>query len=252
LHRVFVESLALKTGEDFALGKKDLHYLVHVLRAREGTRFVVVDMAGDSFLAEIIKKEGAWKGRVLERLDVRITRPNVEVVLVPALLKGDKNELVVQKAVEIGATAIVFFVGERSVPRLDQPRIDSRKQRLQTIAKEAARQCGLCFVPEVQIRKSLGEAIADIMCEKGYFLDEVQPQVMLFSHLSRNKPRSVCIVVGPEGSFSDAERALVLSKGFLPSSVGPRILRAETASIVAVTLCMAAVGDMGKVSDEHC
>jgi 16S rRNA (uracil1498-N3)-methyltransferase len=247
LHRVFVGVSTVGEGEDFRLTKKDLHYLIHVLRAREGHKFIAVTPSGESFLAELARKEGEWVGRAIERLRMRVTRPPAEVFLVPALLKGEKNELVVQKTVEIGVSSIVFFVGERSVPQPDEAGLRRREQRLRTVAREAARQCGLALVPEVQIRRSLAESLASIGCDRGYFLDEVSKD-LLFSRLVEQKPIRICVVVGPEGSFSDSEKSLLVSKGFLPSSLGPRILRAETASIVAVTVCMVAVGDMGDVS----
>ena len=248
MHRIFVGVSSLGEGEDFRLTKKDLHYLIHVLRAREGYKFIAVTPSGESFLAELARKEGEWVGRAIERLRVRVTRPPAEVFLVPALLKGEKNELVVQKTVEIGVSSIGFFVGERSVPQPDEAGLRRREQRLRTVAKEAARQCGLAVVPEVQIRRSLAESLANIGCDRGYFLDELHSKDLLFSRLVEQKPIRICVVVGPEGSFSDSERSLLVSKGFLPSSLGPRILRAETASIVAVTVCMVAVGDMGDVS----
>jgi 16S rRNA (uracil1498-N3)-methyltransferase len=251
LRRVFVECSSLKEGEDFEISKRHLHYLIHVLRAREGTRFVAIDLNGESFLAEVVKKARAWRGKALERLERPVIKPETEVVLVPALLKGDRNELVVQKAVEIGASSVVFFVGERSVPQPDEATTKRREQRLNTVSAEASRQCGLSIVPVVKIRRSLPESIEGIETDKGYFLDELYSEDLLFLRLVRDRPRKVCVVVGPEGSFSDAERALLLSKGFLPSSLGPRILRAETASIVAVTVCMVAVGDMGEISDRN-
>jgi len=163
-------------------------------------------------------------------------------VLALALAKGEKVELVVQKATELGVSRIVPWEAERSVMRLAGERAEERAKRWRRIAEEAARQCGRADVPEVRTPASLAQLVAELPA--GF--------LPLVFHGEGSAPiaqlpaaAGVVAVVGPEGGLSPAELGTLERAGAVRASLGPRTLRAETAAIVAVALLQARYGDLG-------
>ena len=213
------------------------HYLRTVLRLRPGDELEVFDGAGGAWTATLGQGEDLALG---PRRDV--PPPAARVWLAFALPKGEKADLVVQKATELGVERLLPFTAERSVVRLDPRRAAERARRWRRIAAEAARQCGRADVPEVDAAAPLeavlvgpppgfrrlvfhgagGERLAEV----------VDPGAA--GHL---------LVVGPEGGLAPAEVDRCLAAGSRVASLGPRVLRAETAAIAAVALVQHRVGD---------
>jgi 16S rRNA (uracil1498-N3)-methyltransferase len=216
------------------LGPEARHYLAEVLRLAPGARIEVFDGRGGRYDARI--EEGFESVRLGPRRESSAT---VEIALLVALAKGEKMDLVVQKATELGAARIVPFAAERSVVRLEPGKGAARAERWRRIAEEAARQCGRDDVPEVPHPASLGEALGG-----------VSPGTRLFAfhpggaRLAGAPAASLAAVVGPEGGLSEAELLACDAAGAVRASLGPRTLRAETAAIVAVALLQARFGDL--------
>jgi 16S rRNA (uracil1498-N3)-methyltransferase len=199
---------------------------------------------------------GVWDAQLLPGLMEAVlgprreaSRTGAEVRLVVALARGEKMDLVVQKATELGVTAIVPFESERSVVRLEGGRAEERARRWRRIAEEAARQCGRADVPEVAAPAALARALAAV--PRGHALHVL--------HLpgwqeagSASAPRQApavdppghAVVVGPEGGLAPGEVAACLAAGARLTTLGPRTLRAETAAIVAVALLQVRYGDL--------
>jgi 16S rRNA (uracil1498-N3)-methyltransferase len=213
------------------------HHLAEVLRLGPGAPVEVFDGMG-----------GRWAGRLehgLEtialgpREEVRAATP--EIALLFALAKGEKMDLVVQKATELGAARVVPFAAERSVVRLPGAKGEERARRWRKIAAEAARQCGRADVPAVEAPLGLGAALATlpagtvsfVFAPGGEPLPHVEPAA-----------RGLAAVVGPEGGLTGEEVETCRLAGALPVSLGPRVLRAETAAIVAVAVLQARFGDL--------
>ncbi|MBW3625915.1 MAG: 16S rRNA (uracil(1498)-N(3))-methyltransferase, partial [Armatimonadetes bacterium] len=182
------------------------------------------------------------------------------VHLFQALLKGEKLDWVVEKATELGATAITLFPAQRSVKQVREERADRKTQRWNRIAKEAAEQCGRVRVPEVRLAASMTEALAAAAGGKLFIADEEQarplahgispqerkgkvrssgsedtgPGGLQGTRDTGNESRPIGILVGPEGGWTDGERAQARQCGAQTISLGPRILRAETAAVVAL------------------
>ncbi|HSM92707.1 MAG TPA: RsmE family RNA methyltransferase, partial [Anaeromyxobacteraceae bacterium] len=158
------------------------------------------------------------------------------------LAKGEKIDLVVQKATELGVARIVPWEAARSVVRLEGERAEERARRWRRIAEEAARQCGRADVPEVRAPASLGELAAEL--PPGF--------LPILFHGEGSVPIArlpaaggVVAIVGPEGGLTPAELGALERAGAVRASLGPRTLRAETAAIAAVALLQARYGDMG-------
>jgi 16S rRNA (uracil1498-N3)-methyltransferase len=218
------------------LGPEARRYLADVLRLAAGDRVEVFDGRGGRYDAVI--EAGFESVRLGPRAEA--ARATVELSLVVALAKGEKMDLVVQKATELGAARILPFAAERSVVRLEREKGEERAARWRRIAEEAARQCGRADVPEVRAPADLAAALAALA--PGTRLAVFHPGGAPLARL----PAADCIaaVVGPEGGLTDAEVAACEAAGALRTSLGPRVLRAETAAIVALALLQASHGDL--------
>lgn len=213
-----------------------VHYLRDVLRLAPGAEVEVFDGEGAS-----------WPGRVEEGFAAialgprRDARPALSLWLLPALAKGEKMDLVVQKATELGATAIAPFAAERSVVRLDAGKGEARAERWRKIAAEAARQCGRADVPAVHAPSSLAAALAAIPDGHARFLfhpgGEPLPDAIA-------PPGAVAAIIGPEGGLTPAEVERCEQAGARRASLGPRVLRAETAAVAATALLQSRYGDL--------
>jgi 16S rRNA (uracil1498-N3)-methyltransferase len=222
-----------------------LLYLRDVLRLRPGAPVEVFDGEGGVYPSTL----GAWlvDGAELE-LGPREERaaPGVRVTLAQGIPKGDRIDFIVQKAVELGAQALVPVACERSVVKLDAAKAADRVQRWQRIAEEAARQCGradtcridpVCKVEQLVFRPAQPG-------ERRLVLDEEERTVRLRDEL-RKPGESWTILIGPEGGLARDEVDLAVRGGYVPVTLGPRILRTETAGMAVLAVMQHVLGDLG-------
>jgi len=217
------------------LGAEARRYLVDVLRLAPGAHIEVFDGRGGRYRGEI--EAGLESVRLGPREDAPPAA--VEIALLAALAKGEKMDLVVQKATELGVARILPFAAERSVVRLDPAKGASRAARWRRIAEEAARQSGRTDVPEVRPPASLAEALGDLAPGTRAFVFHPGG-----GPLGGGAAATLAAVVGPEGGLTEAEVRACEAAGAARASLGPRTLRAETAAIVAVALLQARFGDL--------
>ncbi|MDB4970487.1 MAG: hypothetical protein JWN44_6176 [Myxococcales bacterium] len=247
MSRLFIDPV--KLAEDVVvLVDEDHRYLTRVLRLGIGDEVVLFDGKSVEASARIIRVgPRALELKVEERRPVAaIERPLVTVI--QALGKGDKLDLVVQKATELGAARIIPVTTTRAVSRLDSGAIRtlSKQARWQKIAREAARQSGRLDVPEVEGVTSLSTALkASPKDALKLMLWEGARETSLRQALPATPPREIVIVVGPEGGFTVEEVDAARHVGFEPVGLGPRILRTETAALVALSILGYALGDLG-------
>jgi 16S rRNA (uracil1498-N3)-methyltransferase len=214
------------------------HYLRDVLRLPPGAAVELFDGQG-----------GAWEATIepgFAALAVGARRPQlaggVAISLLFALAKGEKGDLVVQKATELGAARLCPWSAERSVVKLDDVKGRERAERWRRIAEAAARQCGRADVPAVEAPVALAAALAAVT--PGHRLVVLHgPGGAPLGHLGLDQAPGVALVVGPEGGLTDRELAACQAAGALRGSLGPRTLRAETAAIAGMAVLQAVVGD---------
>lgn len=227
------------------------HQIERVLRLRAGDRVVAV-CAGREHMVELTAiAHGRSEGRVIE-----VRRPDREpplrVVLAQGLPKGDKMEMIVQKAVEIGVAEIRPLRAARCVVQLQGERARARTQRWQAIAREASEQSGRLAVPPVHEVCALADALAEAR-ESGdspalLLLWEGETSTGLAAALRSRTAATgpVWLFVGPEGGWAPEEVDLARAAGAVPVSLGPRILRTETAGPAALAMVLFALGDLGR------
>jgi 16S rRNA (uracil1498-N3)-methyltransferase len=168
------------------------------------------------------------------------------LVLAQGLAKGDKMDFIVQKATELGASAVALVAAERSVVRLDEARAAARVARLQRIAEAAARQCGRADVPRVLPPATLVEVSARSRAEGAVVLVlHEQAQGCGLAAAAARAAGPIVLAVGPEGGFTDEEILAARGAGAEGVTLGRRVLRAETAAVVGLAVVALVVGELG-------
>jgi 16S rRNA (uracil1498-N3)-methyltransferase len=245
--RLFVEPARL-ADEVVVLVDEDHRYLTRVLRLGVGETVVLFDGKSVEATARISRVgPRALELRIEERRPVLAdTRP--QVTLIQGLAKGDKLDLVVQKATELGLARFIPVTTARAVQRLDvnAARALQRRARWQKIAREAARQSGRLDVPEIEGVTTLTTALrASAKDALKLMLWEGARQTPLRGELPATPPQQIVIVVGPEGGFTVEEVEEARQDGFVAVGLGPRVLRTETAALVMLSILGFALGDLG-------
>ena len=224
---------------DYLLPSEVAHHAVRVLRLRYGERVAVFDGKGLEFEGGLIELEGRSGVRLDERVASCREAP-LGVSLVQALAVADKMDWIVQKAVELGAVRVQPVEAERSVLKLAGDRAEKRIQHWRQIAVSAAEQCGRNCLCEVAPVERLSRWLSQPFEGERWILAPEGGE--RFSALP--KPTGpVALLVGPEGGWSEAELAAARSAGCKPVSLGPRVLRTETAGLAAMAAMMALWGD---------
>lgn len=233
--RIFVAPLA--AGELTVRGDEH-HYLSRVRRARVGDALELVDGEGRRAIATILAIESSETRLSVGSVEQLADETPRVCALVP-LIKGDRMDTCIEKLVEVGVSDIVVWPAARAVVKLEGDRRASRLRHYADIAQAAARQSGRASVPVVTGADSLAAAIAGRA--QGLAVALVPSAQQELSEVLRG-PHSgaVTIASGPEGGLAPAELDALLAAGFVGAGLGPRVLRAETAPVVAVALVRAA------------
>ena len=242
MRRFFVSPASLQQTT-IPLEGDTLHHLSKVLRLSPGEEILLLDGLGNLCLCRI-ESLGRRSGeaRVLRRWQE--SEAVLPIQLLQSLPKGDKMELILQKGTELGVTEFVPVLAGRSTARLVADREESRQQRWQRIIQEAARQCRRPVLPRLTPAIPLAEALSACSAELRLLPWEEESRP-LAAVLPSRAPASAAVLIGPEGGFSAAEAALAAEAGFLPVSLGHRILRSETAGFAVATILQHHYGDLG-------
>lgn len=245
-HRFVLPGAFFSSSEEMELSAEESHHLAHVLRLREGAQVQVFDGAGQEWLGEVVEANPRrTRLRLLAPLTYPVDSP-LCLTLAVALLKGEKFDWVLQKATELGVSRIVPLMTDHCEWRRSDEGTAGRSARWQRITLEAAKQCGRRTCVEVSPPTLFADLCASragepdttlLLTERGgHSWKEVATRLGTVSRLT--------VIIGPEGGWSDAEHALTEEAGFPHLHLGPRILRAETAAISAVTFAQLVFGDL--------
>ena len=217
---------------------------VRVLRLRPGEDMIICDGQGTDYKCRLVKADKEQvEAEVIEVVRCP-AEPSVKVTVLCGLPKGDKTDYIIQKSVEAGAAEILFFNSDRCVARPDKP--EKKLERWQRIAEEAAKQSGRGIIPQVGWAGDFAGAL-DVAVKKelGLFMYETGEREALNDVLGANSGiASAAIITGPEGGFAQFEADLARIAGLHICSMGERILRCETAPVVALTAVMYATGNL--------
>lgn len=210
------------------------NHMVRVLRLGVGDALTLVDEAGNEHQGVVDQVSRDWVAVKIETVKPAPAAGDLgaRITICQALPKGEKIDLILQKGTELGVHDFSLFCGRRSVARVRGDQLGAKLERWQRITAEAARQCSRSSVPAVSWSPSAAEAAGATSQELRLLLWEGERQQSLKSVLGgRACPASAIVAVGPEGGFDPLEVEQFLAQGYLPVSLGNRILRTETASI---------------------
>jgi len=227
----------------------EARHMLQVLRLAPGHRIGLVDGTGRGYTADIVGITDSGV-QVVIRAEFEAPRESpLEIVVAQALLKEKKMDRLVRQLTELGIAEWRPVASARSIPRLEGGRLAARLERWGKIAMEAVKQCRRGRTPDIHPPVSLAELLAmDLSC---------RPKVAFWEEASRpldaiepgdGTCRRILVLLGPEGGFSPEEMAAATGSGFVAVGLGPRILRAETATVAAVSLIQHRFGDMGSIA----
>jgi 16S rRNA (uracil1498-N3)-methyltransferase len=284
MQRYFIATEQFGSGT-LTIDGDDAHHLSRVMRAVPGDKVICCDGKGRSVLAAVtLVGKDEVTAEIVEEL-AETNEAALDVWIAQSLPKGDKLETVIQKCTEVGAAGFLPFLSERTIVQYDAKKEEKRRSRWQKIAKEAAEQAHRSLIPEVtaplswkELLRQAGEADLALICyelEDGMHLRSLLTREAGRIELSGGtcvpvtevkqgeqgiqreqesqahptsaptpKPR-ILVIVGPEGGFSEREIAEATSAGCLASGLGRRILRTETAGLVALACILYEYGEMG-------
>lgn len=222
------DRLVLDAGES--------HHAIDVLRMKTGDRATVFN--GEGAEAEVELGEAKSGGVPLQRLSMQKTPPLAcRITLAQAVPKGKNMELILEKAAELGAAAIAPLVSERTIVRGTEEEHAHKRLKWQRVVVEACKQCGQNWVPLVETPRTPRSFFANLPKFELMLIASLQDDAKPLKELLADiKPRSVLVLVGPEGDFTPAELALAKSHGCRPLTLGPIILRSETAAIYTLSV----------------
>jgi len=230
-----------REGGELALSEADSHHLLRVVRRRAGDEVELIDAGGWLGPAVVVEAGPRATVRVGRR---RPGPPPSGVALYVGLAEWHRIDLVVEKAAELGVGEVVLFASERArrVPEPDAWR--RRRARLVRVAEAAARQSGRARLPSVRGLVPFPEIVAEIPTGQGYLIDP-RGETSLTAALAERGGEPSALVVGPEAGFAEAELEAARVAGMSVCSLGPAVLRTETAALVAMGLALAASGRLG-------
>ncbi len=238
MHRCFIEPEKWAEGE-IRPSDSETHHLRDVLRAEDGDLITVFDGAGRQARATIrINPAGDLALDVSEV--VPVAERAVELVLIQAIPKGARMDLVVEKATELGVARIIPVVTDRGVVRLDAKQAGKRATRWDRIARSASKQCGTPWIPQIEAVQSYAGAVkrtpefdAVLLCS---LVEGVEPLRDVIARLQLQAPTSIAVIIGPEGDLTPSEISDAIEAGAVPVSLGGLTLRVETAALYAASV----------------
>jgi len=236
MHRFYFPSPEIK-GNTLIFSGPEWHHSRNVLRNKTGDRAVLFDGKGSEYLVEI-GDNSAREANVRILNKTKTPPPPYQITLAQALPKSKAMDYIVQKATELGVIEIIPVLSERTVVKLDEEDGKSKIERWKEISIEAAKQCGLNWLPNIVTPKTVKEVTEMRRQYQLGYIGSLQPDSKrLWNYLPemQSGKRDTLLMIGPEGDFTPAELSMARSSGFQPLSLGPMVLKCDTAAIYAVS-----------------
>lgn len=242
-HLYFTKSIIKNTA---LLENDDAAHLARVLRAKPGDILTLCDGKGMEYEARLTEVSAQSAAAEILSSKKSASEPTIEVTLYAGLPKGDKLELIIQKATELGAVRIVPFVSEFCVAKPKNE--DKKAERWGKIAKEAAKQSARGRIPEVSAPISFAQLLREVKNEDvSFFFYERGGEPLFCNHQVHSRladAKSISVITGAEGGFSPKEAQQAEQAGCVLAGLGPRILRCETAPLAALSALMVLTGNL--------
>ncbi len=237
--RLFIDQ-PLQVGHSATLSEAAANHAVRVLRLREGDAVTLFNGDGHDYSGQILLGKREARVQIDSAAAIDNESP-LAITLVQAIARGEKMDLILQKATELGVARVLPVTSDRTEVKLDEDRADKRILHWQRVLESACEQCGRAQIPQIESPLTL-ERAARLLA------DETDTKLVL--HPEGGRPlsqidcgESVSIAIGPEGGFSDRDLAVLDQAGFQRITLGPRVLRTETAGLATLAALQARFGD---------
>lgn len=235
--RLFINTAI--TDSEYILDKENSHYISSVLRMRPGEQLIIVDATGEEVLAEVTNPDKNATSVAVIKRQANTSEPPCKVTLYQSISKGERMDLTIQKSVELGVTRIVPVLSERCIVKMDGK--DSKVDRWQKIALEAARQSGRGIVPEVAQPVKFKNALAQLEDYDFALFPWEEEHGKTLKEVISGKTKAgdkIAVFIGPEGGFTEEEASAAAEAKAVNVTLGPRILRTETAGPAVLSMVL--------------
>ncbi len=232
----------LAVGEELLLPDTTFRHAIQVLRLNAGEPLILFNDTGGEYQARVTSVSKRAASALIENFSSIDSESPLHLTLAIAIIKPDKMDFALQKAVELGVACIQPLITQRSVIRIGKDKTDKKIQHWQGIVQAACEQSGRTRLPTVEIPQTLESWLESTTTGTRIIL--APGDYPLINALAEDLPRPISLLIGPEGGFTDEEVEMCVKAGVTAVSLGPRILRAETASTTALALLQQRYGDI--------
>ncbi|MCC4612279.1 16S rRNA (uracil(1498)-N(3))-methyltransferase [Xanthomonas campestris pv. esculenti] len=236
-------ALPLQCDQEVTLPEESANHLLRVLRLREGDACILFNGDGCDYHARITVAGKREARAMVERAEPLANESPLRITLIQGIARGEKMDLILQKATELGVAAIVPVNAERTEVKLDAARLEKRVAHWRSVVVSACEQSGRARVPALATPTGLQEAAVASDPQALRLTLDPQGEHRLGT-LSAGTQRDVIVAIGPEGGWSPRDRATLADAGFTGLRLGPRILRTETAGLAAIAALQSRFGDL--------
>lgn len=238
--RIFLKPGRMRLGdpEPWAdIDAHNVHHLRHVLRLGSGAKIIIFDGSGKEYEAEIVESRPRRMTARITGSSMPDTEPKIQITLAQALIKENNFARVLTSCTELGCARFIPVLTERTVIKTTKKDITGKLERWQKILESSAAQCGRVKVPRITVPIRLADLLGENIDGLKILLSTLGRGVTMTEAMEDAKSlQNVMIIIGPEGGLTEKEEEFVLEKGFIPATLGPRILRAETAGAAAIAV----------------
>ena len=244
--RIYSDS-SLEKGKTFELDNRSDHYLRHVLRIRAGQPITVFNGDGNDYhgiVAEIKRKVIQVLLDDTEPMINTSKESPLDITLIIGISKGDRMDWVIQKATELGVNNIQPLLTNRVDTKLNASREEKKIEHWQSVAISACEQCGRSIIPKLSRPIKITDWLSETRDTLKLVLDSSGKKLKNFNSETEHLPKKIDLLIGPEGGFTHEEIENAIKENYFPLSLGPRILRTETAPLVAISLMQERWGDI--------
>ncbi len=229
----------LQSGENVSLEKETAHYVTTVIRLRNEDLVILFNGDGGEYVAKLFIEKKRAMASIMSFNDIN-KESSLEIHLGQGLARGDRMDIVIQKATELGVTSITPLFTKQSNVKLSEERADKRLHHWQKIAISACEQSGRTLIPTIHEPVNLTDWVQQNFAGTSILLDtNCQSPLKALP-----PPTAIRLAIGPESGWEEHESAFMISHDFTPATLGPRILRTETASIAAISILQGLFGDL--------
>lgn len=242
MHRFYADESGIHDGVA-QLNAEDTAHALRVLRLHSGDPVELL-YNGQRYAAVLEQTGTGLQARISSSLPS--TEPGLEITLYQGLPKAEKMEMIVQKATELGAVKVVPVAMNRSIVKLDSKDVQHKTERWQKIIREACKQSGRCRIPEITLPVTVKQLPSLFSCHDTVIVpwEACEGHGPGWFHSTHAGIHSLGILIGPEGGISTEEITFFQENGCIPITLGPRILRTETAGLAAITAMLCLYGEM--------